>query len=454
MKFLMGFGMRYTMVAAPVSEGARARLTESTLPESVCRAAVSGYSSSDCHAGPASRVRGIGKLRSSVQRYFSVMRVLLPILMIACCTLFIVPSSMGADLPPLLQDALEEHKARNYKKAIELYTEAIQKNQFTAEALNWRGMAYAELNQLDKALSDYNEALKQSKRYADAYNNRGEVYRRQGKLAEAMKDYEKAVKHEPKFAEAYFNRGLVREAKGKYHEAAKDLLTYVKMRPEALDKRDILFKIKILMQKAPEKKTARATRPAGSRSGTGVLPGQTPKVAQAPGTKPDRKLPGAGLPGSRQPGLPGVKDSRKAPPGAPSMPGLPPEAQQAFEQLPISPEQLMAATVFLSQYGAILGLVLHLFFGAMLFLIARKTGTPMPWLAFIPILQLLTMVQIAGKAWWWFLLILIVPLINIILYLIVCIGIARARNKSALWGILLFIPCTAPLALLYLALTK
>jgi hypothetical protein len=108
----------------------------------------------------------------------------------------------------------------------------------------------------------------------------------------------------------------------------------------------------------------------------------------------------------------------------------------------------------------------------------------LPWLAFIPIAQIVLALNIAGKPLWWFLLLLLpvalVPLaiaggldptggiivmilaalillIWAVVILFVCIGIARARGKSVIWGILLFLfPCVLPglIALAYLGLSE
>jgi hypothetical protein len=43
----------------------------------------------------------------------------------------------------------------------------------------------------------------------------------------------------------------------------------------------------------------------------------------------------------------------------------------------------------------------------MLFLIAKKTNTSLPWLAFIPIAQIILALNIARKPIWWILLFLL-----------------------------------------------
>ncbi len=71
--------------------------------------------------------------------------------------------------------------------------------------------------------------------------------------------------------------------------------------------------------------------------------------------------------------------------------------------------------------------------------IARKTNTENPWLAWIPVANLVLMVMIAKKPIWWFLLCL-VPLVNIVMLVLIWMGIAEARGKPNWWGILTIVP--------------
>ena len=71
--------------------------------------------------------------------------------------------------------------------------------------------------------------------------------------------------------------------------------------------------------------------------------------------------------------------------------------------------------------------------------IATKTNTGNAWLAWIPIVNLVLMLNIAKKPIWWFILLLI-PLVNIVMIILVWMGIAEARNKPNWWGILMIVP--------------
>lgn len=71
--------------------------------------------------------------------------------------------------------------------------------------------------------------------------------------------------------------------------------------------------------------------------------------------------------------------------------------------------------------------------------IAKKTNTENAWWAWIPILNILLMLNIAKKPLWWIVLFLI-PLVSLVMSIIVWMAIAEARGKPNWWGILLIVP--------------
>lgn len=71
--------------------------------------------------------------------------------------------------------------------------------------------------------------------------------------------------------------------------------------------------------------------------------------------------------------------------------------------------------------------------------IAQKTNTANGWLAWIPIANIILMLNVAKKPIWWIILFLI-PLVNVIIAIIVWMGIAVARGKPNWWGILIIVP--------------
>jgi len=82
---------------------------------------------------------------------------------------------------------------------------------------------------------------------------------------------------------------------------------------------------------------------------------------------------------------------------------------------------------------------LYVLVAACLSVIAKKTGTPDGWMAWIPVLNLLLMCRIARKPGW-MLILLLIPLVNLVILVIVWMGIAEARGKSSAMGLLILVP--------------
>lgn len=83
--------------------------------------------------------------------------------------------------------------------------------------------------------------------------------------------------------------------------------------------------------------------------------------------------------------------------------------------------------------------------------IAAKTNTPNGWLAWIPIANLVLLLQIAKRPLWWIIL-LIIPLVNLVVSIIVMMDVIKARGKEA-WQVVLMI-LFGPFYLGYLAFSK
>jgi hypothetical protein len=65
----------------------------------------------------------------------------------------------------------------------------------------------------------------------------------------------------------------------------------------------------------------------------------------------------------------------------------------------------------------------------------EKAGQP-GWGAIIPIYNAYLLLKIAGRPGWW-LILLLIPLVNVIIWLLVSIDIAQSFGKSAAWGVIL-----------------
>jgi hypothetical protein len=138
-----------------------------------------------------------------------------------------------------------------------------------------------------------------------------------------------------------------------------------------------------------------------------------------------------------------VTPDKKFPPFPPSKPFMP----------RIASGGLMALFAGLGTFFIVLAIAPYLFFCLCLFLIAKKLYVPSPWIAWIPFVQIWTIVSSAGKPWWW-ILFMLVPIVNVFvsIYLWMCITENLRRNK---WlGLLMLLPIINFIFLGILAFSK
>ncbi len=94
-------------------------------------------------------------------------------------------------------------KARQYDKAIAVFSELIDMIPGDVEAYNYRGIARAYQKDYDGAISDYATALKLKPEYAEARHNRGFAWAKKGDLEKALADFSRAIELDPDFLDAY-----------------------------------------------------------------------------------------------------------------------------------------------------------------------------------------------------------------------------------------------------------
>ena len=98
----------------------------------------------------------------------------------------------------------------------------------------------------------------------------------------------------------------------------------------------------------------------------------------------------------------------------------------------------MLAFMF-SGLWSLLSLAIYAYVAFCLYTIAKKTNTENPWLAWIPIANIVLACQIAGKPWWW-VFFFFIPIANIVFAVLVMWAVAEARNKPGWLGILMIVP--------------
>ncbi len=103
-----------------------------------------------------------------------------------------------------------------------------------------------------------------------------------------------------------------------------------------------------------------------------------------------------------------------------------------------NPQAMATAGVFMTVF-MVIGIGLYVYMALALQTIAGKTNTENGWLAWIPIANLILMLNIAKKPMWWIILCLI-PLVNIVILIPIWMAIAEARQKPSWWGIMVIVP--------------
>ena len=93
--------------------------------------------------------------------------------------------------------------------------------------------------------------------------------------------------------------------------------------------------------------------------------------------------------------------------------------------------------------GAIMWLIIlavYLYFCYAQFKIAQKVGFGnSAWWAFIPILNTFLLIKMANRPLYWFIFCLI-PFVNVIIFAVLWIDVAKACSQSPVWGFLTILP--------------
>ena len=87
----------------------------------------------------------------------------------------------------------------------------------------------------------------------------------------------------------------------------------------------------------------------------------------------------------------------------------------------------------------VVGVILYLYTAFCFQRIARNLQVKHPWLAWIPILNVYLWCKICGKGFLWTIL-FFVPVVNLVIFVMLCVKLARACGRGILYGILFIFP--------------
>lgn len=123
-------------------------------------------------------------------------------------------------------------KRKDYDRAIENFTKAIQLNPKYSEAYNNRGIAFVAKGNYEKALADYNTAIELNPEFFYAFINRGKLYSDQVNHQQAIKDYSRAIELNPDNAVAYYDRANSYSSQRNFEPAIRDYSRAIELNPE------------------------------------------------------------------------------------------------------------------------------------------------------------------------------------------------------------------------------
>ena len=114
------------------------------------------------------------------------------------------------------------HQNRDYGKAIEHYSRAIETDPQMFVALVNRSDAYCKIACYERAAQDADLAIEIYPHHPAPYNNRGNAYGNQGLNDWAIEDFSKAIELDPQHYSAFVNRGNAYANKGDYERAVQE----------------------------------------------------------------------------------------------------------------------------------------------------------------------------------------------------------------------------------------
>lgn len=145
------------------------------------------------------------------------------------------PIEPDSELGKLLGEAHAAAREKNYQRAIELYSKAIDDEKtpglIRRELLRARAFAYEDAEQHEQAEADYNAMLKIEPLAPDYYAKRGFYFTRQKRYDEALADFAKGAQLDPKSGGYAYGAGDVYYARGEYKHAIERFSEAIRIDP-------------------------------------------------------------------------------------------------------------------------------------------------------------------------------------------------------------------------------
>ena len=132
---------------------------------------------------------------------------------------------MNENAKSLYREAMSEFVAKQYDRAIELFSESLSADPEHILAYTSRGAAFLQRDLPENAVADFDRAIELDDQYAKAYHLRGLAKEGLGDTEAAMKDLDRAIELDPEYGAAYYSRANLFTRLGDNDRATEDIET-------------------------------------------------------------------------------------------------------------------------------------------------------------------------------------------------------------------------------------
>ncbi len=132
----------------------------------------------------------------------------------------------------LLLGSIATARNRDYRTAISIWSDTVEKQPNNARAHNNLGIALAAEGNSDGAIAQYREALRLRPEFAEAWFNLGFALATQGRIAEAIERYEEALRFRPQYPAGHNNLALALSSQGRVEEAISHYQEAIRLKPD------------------------------------------------------------------------------------------------------------------------------------------------------------------------------------------------------------------------------
>jgi tetratricopeptide (TPR) repeat protein len=126
----------------------------------------------------------------------------------------------------------QHYDRKEYEKAIEVYSSAIDMDPGLYSAFNRRGNCYHMLEEYIKAREDFDRAIAIKEDFSIAYYNKGNALRKLKLYKESIEEFRNAIKHNPGHSDSYINMGVSHKNLKQLNEAAECYKKALEINPQ------------------------------------------------------------------------------------------------------------------------------------------------------------------------------------------------------------------------------